>query len=144
MKYLLIACIFIFGCDHFPGPNIRSEFPKQVKLKISYSDGNIFSYDWPPCRVFGLGAMEVGRFGVREKNVSIEEIIIESEGKVIHRFGEAMINSLLEKEKIENNYPIWIIDESGIHFSTDVECSIENIIRNYSFKSALKDFSDVV
>ena len=101
MKYLLMTCIviFTFGCDHFPGPNVRSEFPGQVKLKILYSDGNIFSHDWPPCRIFGLGAMSVGRFGVRaKKNVSIEEIIIESKGEIIHRFGKTMINSLIEKD----------------------------------------------
>ena len=122
---LLCVCVLLVACDQFPGPNFRSEFTTPVKLTITYSDGETFSHEWPSCRVFGLGAMGVGRFGVKPKeDVTIELVVIESEGKVVHRFDKTTINSLLEKEKAEGNYPIWVIDESGIHFSTDRECSL--------------------
>ncbi len=113
------------ACDQFPGPNVRSEFVTPVKLTVTYSDGETFSHEWPSCRVFGLGAMGVGRFGIKaKKDVAIESVVIEAEGREVHRFNKAMLDSLLEKEKAEGNYPIWVVDESGIHFSTDRECSL--------------------
>lgn len=128
MRYLLLFCISIFliGCDQFPGPNVRSEFPNPVRISITYSDGNTFSHEWPSCRVLGLGAMGVGRFGVKEKEgVSINQIVIESEGKVVHRFDKTTIDAFIEKEKREGGHPIWVIDEAGIRFSKDNECSLE-------------------
>ena len=127
MRSLLFFWISIFlaGCDQFPGPNVRSEFPTQVQISISYSDGNTFSHEWPPCRVLGLGAMGVGRLGVKEKEgVSIDQIVIETEGKVVHRFDKAMIDSFIDKEKRDGGHPVWVIDKSGIRLSRDRECSL--------------------
>lgn len=127
---LICVCVFLSACDHFPGPNVRSEFTTPVKLIVTYSDGETFSHEWPSCRVYGLGAMGVGRLGVKPKeDVTIELVVIEAKGRVIHRFDKAAINSLLEKEKAEGNYPIWVVDESGIHFSTDRECSLNHALQ---------------
>lgn len=127
MRYLLFICISILliGCDHFPGPNVRNEFPTQVKITISYSDGMTFSHEWPSCRVLKLGAMETGKWGVKPKEgISIDKIIVEAEGKVVHRLNKVAINTLIEKTKEQRGYPIWVIDSSGIRFSTDRECSL--------------------
>jgi hypothetical protein len=127
VKYLLLCLmIFVGGCDHFPGPNVRSEFPAQVKLTISYNNGKLFSHEWPPCQVLGLGAVEVGKLGIKpDKNIIINSITIESEGRVVHHFDKSIIDLYIEKEKNEDGHPIWIIDESGIHFSSSSECSIQ-------------------
>lgn len=125
MRYLLACCVglTLIGCDQFPGPDIRSEFPTHTNIIVSYSDGNVFSHDWPSCDVYLLGAMEIGRWGVKPREgVSIDEIIIEAEGKVIHRFDKAAIDNLINEAEKMPGYLIWVADNSGIRFSTEREC----------------------
>lgn len=127
MKNLLLLyfCMLLAACDQFPGPNIRSEFSIPVKLTVTYSNGETFFHEWPPCRVFGLGSMGEGIFGVKQKEeVTLERIDIEAEGKIIHTFDGSLINLLLEKEKNELNELIWVVDGSGIRFSKDMECTL--------------------
>ena len=117
------AFVLLVACDKFLGPNVRSEFALPVKLTATYSDGETFSHEWPPCRVFSLGAIGMGRFGVKAKEpVTLESVVIEAEGKVIHRFDKAQIESLLRQEEAVGGHPTWVVDESGVHFSRDSDC----------------------
>jgi len=71
-----------------------------------------------------IGATEAGRFGQKEKHVSVDQISIIIEEEVVLDFNREAINRLLEKANAEKGIPIWVLDRSGVHFSTDRKCSI--------------------
>lgn len=123
----LLACIAIVGCDSFPGPVLRNEFPTEVKVSILYADGTRYSEVWPPCRTVSIGATEVGRFGMRAKDVAVDDITIEVKDEVVHRFDKEALEALLEKANEKRDHPIWVLDRSGIRFSTDRECSLDRV-----------------
>ena len=123
--WLFFISLLLIGCDQFPGPNIRSEFPVHTKITISYSDRTISSHDWPPCREYFLGAYEIGRWGVKPKEgVTIDQINIEADGKVIHRFDKAAIDGFIDEAEKQPGYPVWVVDDSGFRFSTEKECAL--------------------
>jgi len=120
----LLVCVVIVGCDSFPGPVLRNEYSTEIKVTILYDDGTRYSESWPPCRTVSIGATEVGRFGLKEKSVSVDEITIESENEVVQRFDKKTIDALLKKAIENQGHPIWVVDSSGIRFSTDKKCSV--------------------
>lgn len=121
----LMVCIAIVGCDSFPGPVLRNEFPTEITVSILYGDGTRASGVWPPCREVFIGANEVGRFGMRKKEVSIDEITIELD-EVVRRYDKEAIEVLLKKAN-DQVYPTWVLDSSGIRFSTDRECVVGRV-----------------
>ena len=58
------------------------------------------------------------------EGVTIDEIIIEAEGKVIHRFDKAAIDGFIDEAEKQPGYPVWVVDDSGIRFSTERECAL--------------------
>ncbi|MDO6709000.1 hypothetical protein [Photobacterium sp. 1_MG-2023] len=124
MMSLLLICALLFGCDSFPGPSLRNEFPTEIKVSIIYGDRTKYSETWPSCRTVSVGASEIGRFGVRSKDVGIDRIVVEVENKVEINLDKEAIDKLLESSTKEKGYPVWVLDGSGIHFSTHRECSL--------------------
>ncbi len=119
---ILLSCSVLFGCDSFPGPTLRNEFPAEIKISVMYNDGTIYSENWPSCKTVSVGASKVGRFGVESKEADISRITIEYEKKIEIDLDKEAIEKLLEKAGKEKGYPIWVLNSSGIHFSTDREC----------------------
>lgn len=123
---MLVCCIAIVGCDSFPGPVLRNEFPIEINVSILYADGTSHSEVWAPCRTVYIGASEVGRFGMRSKDVAVDEITIEVDHEVVHRFDKETIEDLHEKANEKRGHLIWILDRSGVRFSSDRECSLDS------------------
>ena len=121
--FLLLFCVGISGCDRWNGPSIRNEFPNDIQVTISYEDGKIFSGIWPPCRTTLIGATEIGRFGVKQKNIMINSIVVESKEKIIHSFDMVFIDNLVQKEKESRKYLAWVLDHEGIHLSKNGKCN---------------------
>jgi len=119
----LLVCVVLAGCDRFAGPVLRNELPTEVKLFVLYSDGTRASDTLPHCDTILVGISEVGNFGMRpKKNVSIDEITIESEKEVIFRFDKEAIGDLLRLEKQRPDAVYWVLDSSGITFSSSDKC----------------------
>ncbi len=111
-----LLCIFILAsCDPGYGPSFRNEFPEEVGVTVSFGDGTEWSGVWPPCREVFLG----------QENKSIERIIMEVSGEIIHDFRKDKIDKFNERESGESGYSVWIVDRSGIRFSTEDKCSVK-------------------
>ena len=124
-KYILLFVILVIaGCDSFPGPVLRNEFPTEIEVSVLYEDGTRFSEIWPSCRTVSIGATEAGVLGAKNKGMSIEQITIKAGSIVIHNYDKVEIKKLLKKADDEAGYPIWIIEPSGIRFSNQSEWSI--------------------
>ena len=122
---LCISVLALVGCDHFPGPGVRNEFPAPAHITVSYTDGETWTNELQPCESMLLGAVEAGRWGMQpKKGVSINELTITVEGEVVHRFDKTTIDRLIEKEREQPGSPVWVVDRSGIRFSTEKECSL--------------------
>ena len=124
-RLVYIFIIALVGCDSFPGPVLRSEFPADVQVSIFYDDGTTHSELWPSCRTVSIGAVAPGKFGLKAKAVSVEKITIEVGDRVVHSFEKEHIDKLLEKAENEEGHPIWAFDSSGIRFTTERSCSLE-------------------
>lgn len=122
---ILAISAALFGCDSFPGPALRNEFPTAVNATIQYGDGTVHSGTWSSCQAVFVGASEAGRFGMRQKeNVDIDRIAIEVENRVEIDLDKNEIDELLKRERQEGGHRFWVLDGSGIHFSADDECSL--------------------
>ena len=127
MRHLILFYMFIMlaGCDQFSGPTLRNEFSTPINLTVAYSDGTKFSKAWPSCRLINLGATEVGKWGIKAKeNVFVEEVVIETEERVVHRFDKNTIDSFARKAKELDKYLIWVVNSSGISFTKNKKCSL--------------------
>lgn len=95
-KMFFMLGFILAGCDNFPGPSVRSEFPENVLLSISYSDGKKFSHDWMPCQTMHLGATETGKWGIKSQgNVFVERIVIEKNGVTVHDLDQKKIKEIV-------------------------------------------------
>ena len=111
--------VSLVGCDYFPGPSVRNELSTMAQLTVSYSDGETWTHEWSPCESVHLGAVEIGRWGIRPRQgVSIEEIVVGVNGEVVHRFDRTTIDKFVEEQNRQQGDSEWIIDRSGIQFST--------------------------
>ena len=121
---ILLVCVTLFGCDSFPGPTLRNEFPAEINISVTYDDGSNYSEIWPSCRTVSIGASEMGNFGTRARNVGVNRITVEFAGKVEIDLDKKAIDQLLKRASEEQGYPVWVLDNTGIHFSRDRECSL--------------------
>jgi hypothetical protein len=125
---ILLIVIFLVGCDTFPGPTVINEFPEHVEVTIQYGDGKEYSHVWPPCQRVQIGATEVGRFGMKAKDVSIDRIIVvrvgEKKDEVALNFDKEAIRGFMEEEKKRDKHTVWVLNESGIHLSESQECEV--------------------
>ncbi|MDE2983138.1 MAG: hypothetical protein OXU69_00410 [Gemmatimonadota bacterium] len=128
MHHAVVACMSVFllvGCDRFPGPVVRNEFPTVAHITVSYSDGETWTLELPSCHSVHLGAVEVGRWGLRpQEGVFIDEVVVEVEGDVVHRIEKTVIDRFIEKASEQQDYPVWAIDRSGIRFAAETECAL--------------------
>jgi len=70
-----------------------------------------------------IGATEIGRFGMKEKNgVVIDQLIVTIDGKAVSTFDRPAIENLARRAKGEGDHQIWVLDSSGIRFSNDPQC----------------------
>jgi hypothetical protein len=120
---LLLMILAVAGCDTFPGPVLRNEFPSDIRVSVLYEDGGKFSEVWPSCRVVAIGAADAGLLGAKDKGVSIERIVITVDNNVIHSFDKVEVKKLIQKADEKYDYPIWVLEPSGIRFTNQYECS---------------------
>ena len=119
------VCFLLAGCDHFPGPPVRSEFPDTVKITINYDDGTTSSQLWQPCLNVQAGASEVGRFGMKARQTNIESITIEKNARVLLVVPESEIKSLYAKTEVSREYLYWVVRPDGIHLTADENCGLD-------------------
>jgi len=119
---IFILLLSTYGCDQFPGPTIRSEFKSDIKMTVKYSNGESFDHFWKPCDTVFIGATEIGKFGLKKNDVSVENIKIELQGNIIHDYGRSDIDELLIQESSQNGYVVWVMDMNGIKLSKSSEC----------------------
>lgn len=120
----LFACFVLFGCDSYPGPSLRNEFPGEIKVSVNYDDGSHYSENWPSCRTVAIGASEIGRFGLKARDVGVKSITVEYAGKIKLDLDKQALVQLLQRASEEKGDPIWILDPDGVHFSRQSECSL--------------------
>jgi len=121
--FILLTCTLVSGCDHFPGPVLRNEFPGEIKVSIIYDDGRQYSEKWPPCKTVFAGSTTIGRFGIDPAGIDITKIIVEFSGKTEINLNKEAIQELTEKEKRKRAGKYWVLNQSGINFSTSGKCS---------------------
>lgn len=115
---IVLVVLLVAGCyDRFYGPSIRNTADKDITISVKYADGRISRNVWPPCLEAFIGK------GDQTGDV-IQEIVIEMDGRVIHRLNAEQVRNLLEKEKSANGSSVWSIDQEGIHFEKSAEWSV--------------------
>lgn len=113
------ACSLLAGCDHFPCPPVRSEFPDKVKITINYDDGTTSSQLWQPCLSVQAGASEIERFGMKARRTDIENITIEKHARFILVVPESEIKSLYAKTEASREYLYWVVRPDGVNLMVD-------------------------
>ena len=56
--------------------------------------------------------------------VFINEVVIGVEGVVVHRFEKTVIDRFIDKENEQQDFPLWVVDGSGIRFAAEDECAL--------------------
>lgn len=124
----IIAILLIYssliGCDHFPGPILRSEFPGDIKVFVDYEDGTRYTDTWGPCLTVSIGSSAPGRFGMEATGVEIKQIRVEFNGKTQIDLNKDSIRELIEKAQKEKAGAYWVLNQSGISFSKSRDCAL--------------------
>ena len=59
--------------------------------------------------------------------VFINEVVVIAAGVVVHRFEKTVIDRFIDKENRQQDYPVWVIDGSGIRFAAEDECALPQV-----------------
>ena len=120
---LLFICSVLIGCDRFPGPVLRNEFPGDIKVTVTYDDGTRYSDTWASCLTVSIGSSAPGKFGMKETGVEINQITVEFNKKIVIDLDKESIQELVEKAQSKKAGKYWILNQSGVSFSANGNCS---------------------
>ena len=110
-RYITLASVMLVlaGCyDRFPGPGLQNALDADVELRVTYSDGKVTSFIWPPGRLVFVGRGDLPEGG-------IQLVVVQEAGKIIHRLNRDEVRSLVEKQRKHKTHAIWCIDRKDIY-----------------------------
>ena len=101
---VMAIAMLLSGCDTFYPPQIVNAYGVAVQSTVTYSNGETATAIWPACLTLFVG----------KRDVHVEKVVFERDGKLLREFTANEIRAMLERERGARGYFAWVVSPDGV------------------------------